>query len=75
VRCKEEEEDLLYAVEPPLTLFAGVETVPVPPLTADILPDDAMMRIGFYDLFTSVRMIEWMLNWMIWMKDRETCKR
>ena len=29
-------------VESPPTLFAGVGTVPEPPLTADILPDDTV---------------------------------
>ena len=32
----------LRSVEPLPTLLAGVDIVPVPPLTADILPEDAM---------------------------------
>lgn len=33
----------LRAVSAPPTLFAGVDWVPVPPVTAVVLPDDAML--------------------------------
>ena len=34
---------LRAAAESPPTLLAGVEVVPVPPLTAVVLPDDAIL--------------------------------
>lgn len=35
----------LRAVSAPPTLFAGVDWVPVPPVTAVVLPDDAILTI------------------------------
>lgn len=44
LRCGEAEPP-----EPPSTLFAGVETDPEPPLTADILPEDAVIIYAMKD--------------------------